>query len=46
MLKYTEFFTKVDANAISDANTWQKHFKKQKQKDNNNNNNNNNNCKD
>ena len=30
MLKYTEFFTQVDANAISDANTSQKHFKNQK----------------
>ena len=30
MVKYTEFFTQIDANAISDANISQKHFKNQK----------------
>ena len=30
MVKYTEFFTQIDANAISDANMSQKHFKNRK----------------
>ena len=30
MVKYTEFFTQIDANVISDANISQKHFKNQK----------------
>ena len=30
MVKYTKFFTQIDANAISDANISQKHFKNQK----------------